>query len=70
MYKEIDKSKMIEKEEHVMSTAVNLERPCTISESIIQSCKEVKSMREGRTPKRSLNDLFANIEKWSKEEEK
>ena len=29
-----------------------------------------KDMREGRTPKRSLNDLFANIEKWSKEEEK
>jgi hypothetical protein len=27
-------------------------------------------MREGKTPKRSLNDLFANIEKWSKEEER
>ncbi len=53
-----------------MSVAANLDRPCTISESIMQSCKEVKNMREGKTPKRSLNDLFANIEKWSKEEER
>ena len=53
-----------------MSVATNLERPCTISESIMQSCKEVKNMREGRMPKRFLNDLFTNIEKWSKEEEK
>ncbi len=43
-------------------------RPCTISESIIQSCKEMKSMREGRMPKRSLSELFENIERWSKEE--
>lgn len=52
-----------------MSIAENSKRPCTISESIMQSCKEVKSMREGKIPKRSLNDLFANIEKWSKEED-
>ena len=69
MYKKMGKSKLVEKEEQTMSVIANLERPCTISESIIQSCKEVKSMREGRTPKRSLNELFANIEKWSKEEE-
>ena len=56
-------------EEQVMRVVANSERPCTISESIMQSCKEVKNMREGKTPKRSLNDLFANIEKWSKEEE-
>lgn len=37
-----------------MSIAENSKRPCTISESIMQSCKEVKSMREGKTPKRSL----------------
>lgn len=61
--------KHITKEEQAMSTAVNQARPCTISESIIESCKEVKNMRESRTPKRSLNELFANIEKWSKEEE-
>ena len=60
----------MEKEERVMSVVANLERPCTISKSIMQSCKEVKDMREGRTTKRSLNELFANIEKWNKEEER
>lgn len=70
MCKKMGKSIVMEKEEQTMSAVVNLERPCTISESIMQSCKEVKDMREGRTPKRSLNDLFANIEKWSKEEER
>ena len=69
MCKKAGKNKVVE-EEHVMSVAATLERPCTISESIMQSCKEVKNMREGKTPKRSLNDLFANIEKWSKEEER
>ena len=70
MCKQTGKSKVVvEKETQGMSATVNLERPCTISESIMQSCKEVKNMREGKTPKRSLNDLFANIEKWSKEEE-
>lgn len=68
MCKQTGKSKVVvEKEKQRMSVTVNLERPCTISESIIQSCKEVKNMREGKIPKRSLNDLFANIEKWSKE---
>ncbi|MCM1127958.1 MAG: hypothetical protein NC429_16005 [Lachnospiraceae bacterium] len=70
MYEKTRKNGIADKEERTMDAAVNLDRPCTISESIIQSCKEVKSMREGRISKRSLNDLFANIEKWSKEEEK
>ncbi|MCM1200973.1 MAG: hypothetical protein NC312_07060 [Bacteroides fragilis] len=70
MYKKTSQNGVVDKEEQTMDAAVNMDRPCTISESIIQSCKEVKSMREGRIPKRSLNDLFANIEKWSKEEEK
>ncbi|MBD5471909.1 MAG: hypothetical protein HDR20_03095 [Lachnospiraceae bacterium] len=65
MYKKMGKSKLVEKEEQTMSVIANLERPCTISESIMQSCKEVKNMREGKTTKRSLNDLFANIEKWN-----
>lgn len=61
--------KHIEREEQAMNATMEQARPCTISESIIQSCKEVKNMREGRTPKRSLDELFNNIEKWSKEEE-
>ena len=63
-----DEVKHTKKEEQAMSAAMNQVRPCTISESIMQSCKEVKNMREGKTPKRSLNDLFTNIEKWSNEE--
>lgn len=70
MCRKTEKGSMVDKEELAMRVAANLDRPCTISESIMQSCKEVKNMREGRTPKRSLNDLFANIEKWTKEEEK
>ncbi len=70
MCRKIEKGSMVDKKELAMSVATNWDRPCTISESIMQSCKEVKNMREGRTPKRSLNNLFANIEKWSKEEEK
>lgn len=70
MKKEEDKLRHIKKEEQAMSAVIDQARPCTISESIIESCKEVKSMREGRIPKRSLNELFAKIEKWSKEEEK
>lgn len=65
-----DEVKPTKKEEQAMSAAMNQARTCTISESIIQSCKEVKSMREGKTPKRSLKDLFTNIEKWSEEEKK
>ena len=65
MGKKTGKNKVVE-EEQVMSVVANLERPCTISESIMQSCKEVKNMREGKTPKRSLSDLFANIENGAK----
>lgn len=45
-----------------MNAAMNQKWHCTIVESVMQSCREVKSMREGRIPKRSLSDLFANIE--------
>ena len=64
-----NKREQAEKEERKMDATMNQTRPCTISESIMQSCIEVKKMREGKEPKRSLNELIANIEKWSKEEE-
>lgn len=57
------------KEDDIMNTTSDITRPCTISESIMQSCKEVKMMREGKISKNSLEDLFSNIKKWSKEEE-
>ena len=46
MCKKMGKNIVMEKEEQTMSVVANLDRPCTISESIMQSCKEVKSVRE------------------------
>lgn len=40
-----------------MNATVNVQRPCSISESIKQSCQEVKLMREGKIPKRSWSDF-------------
>jgi hypothetical protein len=51
-----------------MNTTVDITRDCTISESIKQSCKQVKLMREGKLPKPTLNDLFADIEIWKNED--
>lgn len=48
--------------------AVNNERYCTIEESIIQASKEVRLMRDGKLPKKSLNDLFEKIEMWKNED--
>ena len=64
-----NKREQAKKGDQKMDATMNQTRPCTISESIMQSCIEVKKMREGKEPKRSLSELFANIEKWSKEEE-
>jgi len=38
-------------------------RYCTIEESIIQACKEVNLMRKGLKPKRTLDELWAKLEK-------
>lgn len=40
-----------------MNATMNIERPCSISESIKQSCQEVKMMREGKIPKRSWREF-------------
>lgn len=50
-----------------MNATVEVKRPCSVSESIKQSCMEVKMMREGKAPKNSLDELFANIAEWGKE---
>lgn len=68
MTEEKNNNTQANKEEDTMNATVDTTRPCTISESIIQSCKEVKTMREGKTPKYSLDDLFSNIKKWTEEE--
>ncbi len=40
-----------------MNATLSMERPCTIAESIKQSCQEVKLMREGKIPKRSWQEF-------------
>ena len=57
-------------EESDMSATMNIERPCTILESLEKSCQEVKMMREGKIPKRSWNDLKNRMKKEVKELEK
>lgn len=56
-----------EKGADTMNATVEVKRPCSVSESIKQSCMEVKMMREGKAPKKSLDELFANIAEWGKE---
>lgn len=50
-----------------MIAAENAERYCTVRESLIESCKEVKLMREEKKDKPSLKSLWDNIEQWKKE---
>ena len=40
----------------------------SITQSIIGSFKEIKAMREGRLPERSLDDFFARLDKIAEEE--
>lgn len=41
-----------------MSTTALDERYCTVQESIVESFKEVKLMREGKLPKKSWKDFM------------
>ena len=52
----------VERKESEMNAKLMLERPCTISESIKQSCQEVKLMREGKIPKRSWREFKQRME--------
>lgn len=45
------------KEESEMNAMMNIERPCTVSESIKQSGQELKLMREGKIPKHSWREF-------------
>ena len=57
------------KEESEMNAVMDTARPCTITESIKQSCQEVKLMREGKIPKRSWNDFKQRMEKEMAEDD-
>lgn len=55
-------NKSYEKEESEMSVMLDVGRPCTVVESIKHSCQEVKSMREGKIPKRSWKEFRQKME--------
>ncbi len=59
----IDMNKMMEEME-----VQEPERYCTIQESITESCKQIKLMREGKLPKRSWDDLKEAIQKIKDED--
>lgn len=50
------------------STVDKNERYCTVEESIRESFKEIKLMREGRKEKNTLDDLWKKIEEWKEED--
>lgn len=70
----ISKNEMIEyygslyKGCQTMGQDMIVSRPCPIAESIIGSMHEVALMRAGKIKKPTLDDLFKNIEMWSKED--
>ncbi|MCL2772993.1 MAG: hypothetical protein FWD71_06555 [Oscillospiraceae bacterium] len=48
----------------------NIERYCTVKESLIESCKEMMLIRQGKLkPKRDWRTMFAEIEAEAKAEE-
>jgi hypothetical protein len=54
---------------NVISDIVNMDRPCTVTESIIQSCKEVKLMCEGKISKRSWREFKEQMENEMNDED-
>lgn len=46
----------------------NVSRPCSVSESIVNSFREVALMRAGKAEKPALEELFKNIREWVKED--
>ena len=52
------------KKENKHMQSVTTSRPCTIADSIVQSCQEIKKMRDGKIPEKSLDQLFSDIEQW------
>jgi hypothetical protein len=44
-------------------------RPCTVAESLKQSLKEMNLIREGKMPKRNLDDFLDQLEKEIHNEE-
>ena len=47
----------------------DLERYCTVEESIKQSCKEIKDYKQGKIKLKSLKESFEQWKQWAKEVE-
>lgn len=56
-------------EDDVMNATAESARPCSITESIIQSCKEIKLMQEGKLQKRSWDDFAKKMRQEIEEDE-
>jgi hypothetical protein len=65
-----DKDKQNEKASNMEDDDMNIsiERHCSIKESIIESCKEIKLMQDQKLPKRSWDDFAKKIRDEIKEE--
>ncbi len=49
------------------SNRLDIKRPCSITESIIESCKQVKLMQEGKSPKKTWKELRVELQKIKEE---
>jgi len=56
--------------EGVDTMNATVQRPCSVRESIVQSCKEVKLMREGMLPKKTWKELREELKKIKSEDTK
>lgn len=57
-----------ERKDSQLKVAEPVIRYCTVRESLEDSLKEVKEIRDGKRSAMTLDDLFSNIDKWSREE--
>jgi hypothetical protein len=61
------KSRKMKKGVCFMIATENVQRYCSVRESLIESCKQVKLMREGKMEKPTLQGLRNNIERYIRE---
>lgn len=52
-----------------MEMRTNILSTSNITEALAEAFYDVKQMREGKKPKKSVNELWAKIEEWKKEDE-
>lgn len=68
MSEDKENQRQTEPSEEADAMNVTIERYCPISESIIESCKEVKLIREGKLPKKTWKELREELKKIKDED--